>query len=152
MSDEQQGKEAKGKDKKDKKGNDAKGKDEEAKGKKGKKAKGKKSEGDDAVTSVATHPRARAAVRRAKGWGGLAGFAIAAYAAYSAHLPFAQAGLHALAAGVAGYVLAWACAVAVWRHLVQAELKTIAERLREAQAAQSNAGGGAADAAAGAKS
>lgn len=120
-------------------GKDAKGKDRKSKDKK---SKSKKSGDDAAGTSVATHPTARAAVRRAKGWGGLVGFAIAAYAGYGARLTFTQAGLHALAAGVAGYVLAWACAVAVCRHLVQAELRTIAERLHEAQAAQSDAADG----------
>ncbi len=103
------------------------------KGKKGK--KGKRSVANNAGTSVATHPRARLAVHRAKGWGGLIGFALAAYAAYGAHLPLAQAGVHALVAGVAGYLLAWACAVAICRHFVQTELKSIAERLREAREA-----------------
>jgi len=137
MKGERQREEAKGKDHKDKNAKDAQGRNRQAKGGK---VKGKKPGGDAAGTSVATHPTARAIVRRAKGWGGLAGFAIAAYAGYRAHLPFAQAGLHALAAGMVGYVLAWACAVAVCRHLVQAELRTITDRMREVQAAQSDAG------------
>jgi hypothetical protein len=134
--------------KEDKQGEDPAGKGK--KSKKGKQGKGEQSNVVDARTSVATHPRARAAVRRAKGWGGLTGFTLAAYAAYGAHLPFVQACLHALVAGVAGYVLAWACAVAVCRHLVQAELKTIGERLREAREAAANSSPEAADSAAGA--
>jgi hypothetical protein len=97
-----------------------------AEGKKGKKAKGQ----NDAVggLSVAAHPRASYHVSRAKGWGGLAGFAIAAYLSHQAGVPTFQLGLRALAAGVAGYMLAWACAVTVWRHLVLAELRAAVER------------------------
>jgi hypothetical protein len=80
--------------------------------------------------SVAGHPRARAAVRRAKGWGGLAGFALAAYLSMNAGVPAADAGMRALVAGVAGYMLAWACAVTVWRHLVLAELRAVVEGSR----------------------
>ena len=84
-------------------------KDEKA----GKEKKGKKGKGTGGGPSVANHPRARAQIRMAKGWGGLIGFVIA--------------GLRALAAGVAGYVVAWGCAVTVWRHLVVAELRAAAE-------------------------
>ena len=92
----------------------------------GKEKKGKKGKGDGGA-SVANHPRARTNVRRAKGWGGILGFSIAAYLAHKASVPFAVAGLRALAAGVAGYVVAWGCAVTVWRHLVVAELRAAAE-------------------------
>ncbi len=98
-------------------------------------AKGRGARGKDAATtgpSVATHPRAAGQVRRAKGLGGLAGFAIAAYLSLRAGVPADQAGLRALAAGVAGYMLAWACAVTVWRHLVVAELRAVADRVRPA--------------------
>jgi hypothetical protein len=76
--------------------------DKAGKDKKGKKGKGAGSGGP----SVANHPRARAQVRMAKGWGGLIGFVIAAYMAHKAQVPFAIAGFRALAAGVAGYVVA----------------------------------------------
>lgn len=103
---------------------DAKG--EGKKDKKGKKGKG----GADASAgpSVASHPRATYQVRRAKGWGGLAGFAIAAYLSYKAGVPTADLGMRALVAGIAGYMLAWGCAVTVWRHLVMAELRAAVER------------------------
>jgi hypothetical protein len=93
---------------------------------KDKKDKGKNATGDVAP-SVANHPRARAQVRRAKGWGGLLGFGIAGYLSLQAGVPAADAGLRALGAGVIGYVLAWACAVAVWRHLVVAEVRAAYE-------------------------
>jgi hypothetical protein len=78
--------------------------------------------------SVFNHPRARYQVRRAKGWGGIAGFAVAAYLGYQAGIPTVDVGERALAAGIVGYMLAWACAVTVWRHLVLAELKAAVER------------------------
>jgi len=84
--------------------------------------------GDVRGPSVANHPRARYQVRRAKGWGGIAGFAIAAYLGYQAGIPTVDVGERALAAGIVGYMLAWACAVTVWRHLVLAELKAALER------------------------
>jgi hypothetical protein len=96
----------------------------------GKKAKkGKKGEADaSGGPSVAAHPRASYHVRRAKGWGGLAGFAIAAYVSHKAGVPMLDLGLRAIVAGMVGYMLAWACAVTVWRQLVQAELRAFAER------------------------
>ena len=90
------------------------------------------------LPSVASYPRAREHVRRAKGWGGLGGFAIAAFLSLQASVPTEQVGLRALAAGVVGYLLAWGCAVAVWRQLIIAELRAVAER-REAQEAEDDA-------------
>lgn len=100
---------------------------EKAAGKKDK--KGKKGKGSGAGgPSVAAHPRASYQVRRAKGWGGIAGFALAAYFSYKAGVPTADLGLRALVAGIVGYILAWACAVTVWRQLVLAELRAALER------------------------
>jgi hypothetical protein len=104
----------------------AKGNKKGDKGKKGRKgAKGAPALGER--TSVSSHPRAAAHVRKAKGWGGLAGFALAAYVSYSAQVPPDQIGLRALAAGLAGYMLGWACAVTIWRHLVFAEMRALLE-------------------------
>ena len=104
-----------------KKDDKAKGEDKGKNAKKGKKGNGA---GDPSGgPSIAAHPRASYQVRRAKGWGGLAGFGIAAYLSHKAGVPAVDLGLRALVAGVAGYMLAWACAVTVWRHLVLAELR-----------------------------
>ncbi len=114
------------------------------KDKKDKKSKGE--EGGVAGASVANHPRARAAVRRSKGWGGLIGFGIAAYLSLQAGVPAPDAGLRALGAGVVGYVLAWGCAVAVWRHLVLAEMRAAYEHAARhglTPGAAGAAGGGA---------
>jgi hypothetical protein len=81
-----------------------------------------------ASPSVANHPRARYQVRRAKGWGGIAGFLIAGYLSYKAGVPTFDVGLRALVFGIVGYMLSWMCAVTVWRQLVLAELRAAVER------------------------
>lgn len=106
---------------------DAKGK-KEKKDKKGK--KGAPTEG--AVFSVAAHPRARAQIRQAKGWGGLSAFGITAYLSLAHGVSPDLAGARALGAGVAGYVVAWGCGVMVWRQLMVAELRAKVERARKA--------------------
>lgn len=98
---------------------EAKSKD---KGKKGKKGKGSA----DGI-SVAGHPRAAAQVRRAKGFGGVSFFFITAYFSYKAQVPADQVAVRALIAGIGGYMLAWMCAVTVWRQLVLAELRAAIE-------------------------
>lgn len=103
-----------------------KGGKDKSKGKKGKKGNKGADNGGRAI-SVADHPRAAAAVKRAKGFGGLGGFALAAYISHKAGVPAAQVGERALAVGIAGYLVAWACAVTIWRHLVLAEFKAAYE-------------------------
>ena len=103
-----------------------KGKGKDKKAKKAKKGKGTESGG----LSVAAHPRASAQVRKAKGWGGLAAFAITGYLSLSHGATADIAGMRALVAGVAGYVLAWGCAVMVWRQLMVAEIRAKVERAR----------------------
>lgn len=78
-----------------------------------------------ALPSVANHPRAGAQIARAKAWGGLGGFALVVVLSLRAGVPTADALLRAIAGGIAAYVAAWACAVAVWRHLVIAELRAV---------------------------
>jgi hypothetical protein len=90
--------------------------------------------GDATLPSVANHPRAGAQVARAKAWGGLAGFALVALLSLRAGVPTADALLRALLGGIAAYVATWACAVAVWRHLVIAELRAVRSH-RAAEAA-----------------
>ena len=101
--------------------------DKQAKAKQSKKGK-KGSASGSGGPSVAGHPRAAAQVRRAKGLGGVGGFALAALLGSKAGIPPDQIGERALAGGIAGYMVAWACAVTVWRHLVLAELRTLADR------------------------
>ncbi len=113
-------------------------KKEEKKGKKGDKADGKAKgkRGDDAVpySSIATHPRARESVRRAKAWTGLIAFAIAGGLSLEASVPVVQAGARALAAGIAGYLVAWWFTMMVWRQLMIAEQKVAIEEIERRRA------------------
>jgi hypothetical protein len=85
---------------------------------------------------VAGHPRSAGLVRRAKGWGGLGGLALATYLALGANIPLLDAMLRGLAGGVLGYLALWAIAVAVARQLVIAEVRArFAELERAATAA-----------------
>jgi hypothetical protein len=106
-----------------------------AKAKKGKDKQGKDGkQGAQSALSVAGNPRAAAQVRRAKGWGGLAGFVLAAWLSMRASVPIVQVGERALIAGLAGYLVAWGCSVTVWRHLLVAELRHAAEEARQRRA------------------
>jgi len=101
--------------------------------KKAKKAKKKGAagtDGDESLPSIANHPRALAQVARAKSWGGLAGFGLGAYLSYKAGVPMSVVLFRSLLGGFAGYVIAWAGAVALWRHLVIAELRAVRAQRR----------------------
>jgi hypothetical protein len=60
-----------------------------------------------------------------KGLAGLIGFGIGAFLAHSAGLSTTSAVERALIIGIGSYLLVWACAVAVWRQIVLAELRMI---------------------------
>lgn len=89
-------------------------------------------------SSVATHPRASVRVRQAKGWGGLAGFAIAAVLSLKASVPAIQVLERAILFGVAGYLVAWALSLLVWRQLMIAEQRAALDEIkRRREAARS---------------
>lgn len=140
-----EGKAAKGK--KDKAAKDKAAKDKGGKGKGGKDknkkdGKGKHKKDKAPAGSLASHPRAAVQIRRAKGWGGLAGFLIAAYLSLKASVPPDLIGLRAVAAGAAGYMLGWACSVAIWRQLVIAEMRAITERSNSGSSRRTDSDGG----------
>ena len=91
--------------------------------------------------SVAAHPRAAYAVRRAKGWGGLIGLLLVAWYSHRAGLVAVDVALRALTGGVVGYVVAWVIALQVWRHLVIAEARAAAQRVAQRTAAASESAG-----------
>jgi hypothetical protein len=97
--------------------------------------------------SVAAHPRAARAIRKAKGYGGLGGFALGLILSLRAGVPAADAALRGIEAGLGGYLALWFAAVMVWRQLAVAELEAarrhllaVAEREIARKAAE---GGGA---------
>lgn len=71
---------------------------------------------------LADHPRVAAAVAQAKGWGGLSGLALVAWASWRAGVPAFDTGVRALLGGLAGYLAAWAIAVTVGRHVIEAQI------------------------------
>jgi hypothetical protein len=82
--------------------------------------------------SVAAHPRAARAVRKAKGYGGLGGFALAAVLSWRAGVPVPDTALRGVEAGIGGYLACWFGAVTVWRQLTVAEVEA-ARRAREGE-------------------
>jgi hypothetical protein len=90
-----------------------------------------------ALPSVAGHPHARASVSQIKAGVALGAFAVALLLSLRASVPLDMAAERALIAGVCGYVVAWACALAVWRALLAAELRARVDAL---QAARENSG------------
>lgn len=99
--------------------------------------------------ALAEYPRAQASIARWKGIGGMVAFAVVGLISLRAGVPFFDSGLRALVAGVAGYVIAWFCAVQVWRHVAVAEVRTKQvealrrqqQMLEELEAARETSGG-----------
>lgn len=96
------------------------------------------------LPSVANHPRAGAQVARVKAWAGLGVFALVALLSWRADVPFEDLALRALAGGIVAYLVAWAAAVSIWRHLVVTELRVVREQ-REREAAERAAAAADAD-------
>lgn len=90
------------------------------------------------MISLREHPRAGGSIRRAKAWGGLAGFAVAALAGYGTGLPTSTLLLRALLFGIVGNCVGWAASVAIWRRVLTAQaLATVRARNARSQAARS---------------
>jgi hypothetical protein len=83
------------------------------------------------AVSVAAHPRARASIRRIRACTAIAAFALVLLLSLNAAVPGQEAMLRALAAGLAGNVLGWFCALGFWRHVVLAELRLVEEQRAE---------------------
>jgi hypothetical protein len=98
--------------------------------------------------SVAAHPRAKASIRRIRARTGLAAFALVLFLSLSSDVSGQEAAVRALIAGIIGNLAAWACALAVWRQLVIAELRVVEEARRERARARAEAAAAKAEAAA----
>lgn len=119
----------------------AKDKVKAKKGKEKSKGKGKGKADRAPYSSIATHPRAHSSVRLAKGWAGLAGFALAAVLSLKASVPVVEVGGRALVAGIVGYMLAWWVSVLVWRQLIIAEQRAVLEEIKRRRDEDTDAGG-----------
>ena len=89
--------------------------------------------------SIAGHPRAIYSIRRARGFGGMVGLFLVGWLSYRAGALPVDAALRALAGGIAGYLSCWMISVQVWRHLVIAEARATARRIREIREAAAEA-------------
>jgi hypothetical protein len=78
--------------------------------------------------SIANHPRARGAIRRTRARTGLAGFVLVLLLALKAGVPAEDAVLRGLAAGLAGFLCAWAISLVWWKQVLLAELRAAHER------------------------
>ena len=83
------------------------------------------------LTSLRDHPRAGPGIRRAKAWGGIAGFALILLAGMTAGGTVADGLFRGLVGGVAGYVVVWVAAQMVWSQLLRAEATNAARRAAE---------------------
>jgi hypothetical protein len=83
------------------------------------------------VVSVAAHPRARASVRRTRARAALVVFGLVLFLSLQSGVPGQEAAVRALVAGLVANLVAWGCALAVWRSLIMAELKVATDAYNE---------------------
>lgn len=81
---------------------------------------------------VAEHPRAGAAIRRAKALAGLVGFGLVAGLGFLHGAPVEATLGRAVAGGVVAYLATWWAALAVWKRVLIAEAVAAARRARAA--------------------
>jgi hypothetical protein len=93
----------------------------------------------EGTISVSAHPRARASIRRTRARTALAAFAIVLFICLSGSVPPQEAFLRALVAGLIGNLVGWACALAVWRSLIMAELKVATDAYQARMKARAEA-------------
>jgi hypothetical protein len=105
-------------------------KDKSKGGGKAKKDKKAKPPVSETAIRISAHPRASYAISRLKAYGGLFGLLLVGFLSWRAGLPAVDAALRGLVAGVVAYLVCWALAVHVWRHLVMAEAAAAAEVMR----------------------
>ena len=89
-------------------------------------------EPDDFVRLEA-HPRALRSIARAKAFGGVIGFAVGLWLGSRAGLPAWDAGMRALAGGVAGWLIVWVAAVQIWKQLIIGEYRAAEARREQAR-------------------
>jgi hypothetical protein len=112
----------------------------------GKKKKKKSKKSDAGATapkaisiSIAAHPRAKRAVRRIRARTAIVAFMLVLILSYRSGVPNQEAVVRALIAGLVGNLAGWACAVAVWRHLMMAELRIVADARNDRRRARAEA-------------
>jgi hypothetical protein len=83
------------------------------------------------TVSIAAHPRAKASIRRARTRAALIAFALVLLLNLAGDQTAFDATWRALIAGIVVNVIVWRCAIVVWRHIVIAEVRQLAEAREE---------------------
>jgi hypothetical protein len=94
----------------------------------------KDSKGDEPkplVVSIASHPRAKAGIRRARTRAAFGAFVIVFALNMIKSGDAFTSTWRALLAGIVVNIIVWRCAIVVWRHVVIAELRAEEERRAE---------------------
>jgi hypothetical protein len=81
--------------------------------------------------SIANHPRARVAIRRARARAALVVFGLVLLLCLRAGVPGPDAVMRALLAGIVGNLAAWAIGLVLWKHILLAELQAAHRRRAE---------------------
>ena len=96
-----------------------------------------KKKGDDKAAdagvkvSIAGHPRAKAGIRRARTRAALIAFVLVLVLNLAGDQELFDAVWRALLAGLVVNIIAWRCAIVVWRHIVLSEVRALEERRNE---------------------
>lgn len=85
------------------------------------------------LTSLAEHPRAGGSIRRAKAYGGFAGWGIVLAGGLMHGAQPGPALEHAVAGGIVAYLVTWAVAVAIWRRVLTGQAVAAVRRARGAE-------------------
>jgi hypothetical protein len=83
------------------------------------------------TVSIAAHPRAKAGIRRARTRAALIAFALVLVLNLAGDQTAFDATWRALIAGVVVNVIAWRCAIVVWRHIVISEVRQLEDEREE---------------------
>jgi hypothetical protein len=78
--------------------------------------------------SIANHPRARVAIRRARARVALATFGLVLLLCLKSGVPGPDAVVRALLAGVVGNLATWGIGLVLWKHILVAELQAAHSR------------------------
>ena len=90
-----------------------------------------KAEEPEALVTLSQHPRAKAGIRRARTRAAFIAFVLVFVLNLVGDQALFDAVWRALLAGIVVNVVAWRCAIVVWRHIVLQELEQVAEHRQE---------------------
>lgn len=87
--------------------------------------------GGEALVSISQHPRAKAGIRRVRTRAAFIAFVAVFALNVMGDQALFDAVWRALVAGIVVNIVAWRCAIVVWRHIVLNELQQVAEHRQE---------------------